>query len=276
MNGWLAAGLLVAAGVSLPIHLHLPTWAERWLYNPRERTATSIRAYQQKDLEAAGRSADTAVRLAPDDPRVLYDAGTVDLAAGHSKKAASRLQKSLDALDARPPKGAAGEDLRPSALYNLGNAHLAGGDAAAAVEAYKQALRLEPGDTDAKFNLELALRALEKQKQQQKKSSPKESPQGQRQGERERSDHPGADQPPGQRQPSGAPQADRSAPREKGPQDKPEGERQSPLPQFRDQPDMSAQEAASILQAVENLERRERQLQAAQRARQGGKGGKDW
>ena len=48
------------------------------------------------------------------------------------------------------------------------------------------------------------------------------------------------------------------------------------LPQFRNQPDMNAQEAASVLSAVENLERQQRRDQAAKRARQQSAKGKDW
>jgi hypothetical protein len=39
---------------------------------------------------------------------------------------------------------------------------------------------------------------------------------------------------------------------------------------------MSAQEAAALLQSVENLERQQRRKQAAQRARQSAAKGKDW
>ena len=50
----------------------------------------------------------------------------------------------------------------------------------------------------------------------------------------------------------------------------------SGLPQFRNQPEMSAQEASSVLAAVENLERQQRREQAARRARQNAAKGKDW
>ncbi len=59
--------------------------------------------------------------------------------------------------------------------YNLGNALFKSGDLKSAVEAYKRSLLIDPTDEDAKYNLELALRLLEQQKQQN---------QGQKQEER--------------------------------------------------------------------------------------------
>lgn len=167
-------------------------------------------------------------------------------------------------------------ELAPAAWYNLGNSRLASGDAAGAVEAYKQTLRRTAGDADAKHNLELALREREKQKQRMR--GPGEGSRGRR--------------PQGQRQPSGrggdqgSPQKDPSRSNEPGDrQDKSQGQGQQPpqqggqgsqAPRFQNQPDMNAREAADLLQAVENLERQQRRQQAAKRSRQKAVQGKDW
>ncbi len=58
------------------------------------------------------------------------------------------------------------EDIKEKAYYNIGNTLFRGSELDAAIEAYKQALRLNPEDTDAKINLELALKAKEEQKQE--------------------------------------------------------------------------------------------------------------
>ncbi|HEY4591865.1 MAG TPA: VWA domain-containing protein, partial [Thermoanaerobaculia bacterium] len=121
---------------SLPWQPHLPAWVERWMYNPRERTERSIQEYQKGKAREAVGPADTAERLAPNDPTVQYDAGTVHLGAGDSRQAVSLLEKA--AKGAEP-------GLSPAAHYNLGNARLAAGDADGAVEAYKEALREQPG-----------------------------------------------------------------------------------------------------------------------------------
>ncbi|MBV7339661.1 tetratricopeptide repeat protein [Chloroflexi bacterium TSY] len=58
-----------------------------------------------------------------------------------------------------------------SGQYNLGNAHYQMEQWLAAVEAYKAALRLNPNDMDAKYNLELALRHLDQEQQTEQQQS---------------------------------------------------------------------------------------------------------
>ena len=58
-------------------------------------------------------------------------------------------------------------DLTQHSLYNLGNTLFQGEQYEQAIEAYKEALRLNPDDVEAKQNLELALRQFQQQQQQQ-------------------------------------------------------------------------------------------------------------
>jgi len=268
----LAAGALALPGLgSFPWRPHLPESVERWLYNPRERTAAAIAAVRRGKPADGMDAADTALRLAPTDPRVRYDAGTAHL-LGDDRRGAIRL---LEKAAREAPR-----DLAPAAFYNLGNARLAASDAAGAVAAYKQALRLTPADADAKFNLELALR--EKEKQRLGAKSPREGSRGDREGQNGSSQHGGAND-PGDRQnrssahdPGKSDQKKEDAPQSPGEQPQRAGADGRPLPRFRDQPEMSAQEAAALLQSVENLERQQRRRQAAQRSRQHAANGKDW
>ena len=270
-----ALGLALAA-LLLPWPLHLPEKVERWLYNPRERAAEASERYGRGQAREALGPIETALRLAPDDPRVAYDAGTIHLAAGRERKAAELLERAAQ----QAPEG-----LAPSAWYNLGNARLAGGDAAAAVEAYRQVLRRAPGHQEAKWNLELALR--ERERERLRMSSPRAGSQGDRSGEGSSSDRPGADDPanpderrdrpsdardPGERQGQGGEGEPRQPPRQPSAG---EGERRG-LPRFQDQPEMSASEAAALLQAIENLERRQRREEAARQSRERAAEGKDW
>jgi Ca-activated chloride channel family protein len=263
---------------SLPWQPHLPDWIERWMYNPRERTERSIEAYGGKQPGEAVGPAETALRLAPGDPTVQYDAGTAHLAAGHDRKAVKLLEKAA--------KGA-GPELSTAAHYNLGNARLAAGDAAGAAEAFRQTLRQAPGNPDAKYNLELALREEQKQKMgtqgsppgsrgsrsknqdpsnQQGKGNGSQQNQSQKNPNQPQNGQP-TPQPQGQQQPRPGQQGDTKQPGE-GQDDR--------LPQFRNQPEMNGQEAASVLSAVENQERQQRRDQAAHRARQHAAKGKDW
>jgi tetratricopeptide (TPR) repeat protein len=271
LAGWAALPSLP----SLPWDLHLPTWAERVLWNPRERTGEAIEAWKAEDPESAAEAAGTALRLAPDDPRSQYNAGTAELGARRLRQSVGLLEKAVRDAPA---------DLAPAASYNLGNARLAAGDAAGAVEAYKQALRAAPADANAKHNLEIALR--EREKEQNRMKNPREGSRGDRPDKENSADKSGSGDPndqqqderrsdandPGQDRQKGQP----GPPQQSGPRPNQPGDEGQPLPQFRNQPDMSAQEAAALLESVENLERQQRRKQAAERARQRGTQEKDW
>ena len=262
--------LIAFPSLPFPWQPHLPEWVERWMYNPRERMERSLKMQKQgKPREAVG-PADTALRLAPDDPLVQYDAGTARLGAGKGRQAVPPLEKAVKS---------APRELAPAATYNLGNARLASGDAAGAVEAYKQTLRLQPGNQDAKYNLELALRA-----EQQQKMGGRGRPAGSR-GNRSPNQDPSDQQGKGRPDPNQPPQnGQKPSPQPQGQQPQQSGSQDQQnqqgkdgrLPQFRNQPEMSAREASSVLSAVENLERQQRRDQAARRARQRAAKGKDW
>jgi len=69
------------------------------------------------------------------------------------------------------------EEIQFKAAYNLGNTAFKEGNFDSAVEQYKEALLSNPESEDAKYNLELALRELEKLK---KKKSEKQKKEGQK------------------------------------------------------------------------------------------------
>jgi Ca-activated chloride channel homolog len=114
---------------------------------------------------AAGRYLEAAaaynrlIRRGDATPQVLYNYGTALMAAGRGDQAIEPLERAANAADA---------DLRYRAMFNLGLLYLERGRAlegeaaeqgyAAAVEAYRRALRVSPADLDAKWNYELALR----------------------------------------------------------------------------------------------------------------------
>jgi hypothetical protein len=286
MIGPLIPALLVGV-VSLPLpwsSLHAPAWVERWLYNPRERTERSIGAYRAGDAKAAMATADTALRLAGDDPLPRFNAGTAHLAGKDGKQAVELLDRAAAALE----KQGAAPELAASAAYNLGNARLEAGDAAGAVEAYKRALHQLPSHRNAKHNLELALAEREKEKMRAKQpqDGKKNDQADGKEGESDRS--PGQGKEPGQPQPGQQGEAGRSPEAPKTPQDgrrqpapaSPKGNpsrgQDQPLHGFQDQPEMSAREAAAVLQAVENLERQKRRQEALEQQKRRATDGRDW
>ena len=268
--------------------------AERLGWNARERTHAGIRALAAGHAATAAAALDTALRLHPLDPSSEFNAGTGRLAAGRSD-AVEPLERAA---------AAAGPGLAADAWYNLGNARLTARDARGAVDAYVESLRRDPARKDAKHNLELALRELERQRRQPAKrpDSGSGAPPQQKGKPQE------ADSKDGSRSPSAATNRDRggaestdpSAMRNRGarsrttagPADRPAGATPSesstaatasarPRPDsglsgYRDQPDLDAKQAAALLQAVENLERQQRRQRALERARARGEQDIDW
>ena len=266
------------------------SWAarlERLLHNPRERTAEAVHAYRKGRFREALSSARTARDLASDLPLTAFNTGTTELAAGLHREAVATLEETVQTLWVEETGAGAGERpggglhrppenrfrqprLAAATLYNLGNARFAQGDPAGAVRAYEDALRLAPDHRNSKFNLELALRELEKQ--QPPPPSPESPEQGEGEGDGRSPPEPEEGPGEGRDEETEGRQGQQS---DEGSAERPRP-RDSPLQQFQDQPDMTAEEAAAILEAVENLERQQRREEAARRARSTSPGEKDW
>ncbi len=75
---------------------------------------------------------------------------------------ADRLMKDADASQ------------RAATMHNLGNSLLKGGKLQESVEAYKQALRLNPKDEDTRYNLAYAMKQMQQQQQQQQNQDQKD------------------------------------------------------------------------------------------------------
>lgn len=229
-----------------------PGWLEPWLHNAEERTHLAIESADRGAPEEAVEPLETALALAPEDPVARYNAGTARLLTGDG---------GARALLESAAQGAAPGELLSRVYYNLGNVKMAERDFRAAIETFKDALRNDPRLEDAKFNLELARRALEEEESQKSQDDQEQEDEQEQEQEEEQNE---SQTPP--------PPQDEEGEADEGRQEKV----QSPLPQFRDLPDMTAEEAAAILEAVENMERERRREDALEAARASARGKKDW
>jgi len=150
---WLIRGAL---GLVAMVGLGLSWSAER---RSLERANRLQRAGQ---TEAAASLYEARAIRSPVDPRLRYNLGTA-LAALDSGSAEVELARAA---------AAGSREIRGRAEYNIGLVRLrqaletadpdsVRSDAAAAVEANRTALRLRPGDPDAKWNLAMAVRLLD-------------------------------------------------------------------------------------------------------------------
>lgn len=257
--------------------------ARRMRHNPRARSRAAAEAFAEGDAERAVEASRQALALDPDDPRLGYNLGTAQLAAGDLDAAGTTLAATAAVLEDAP----AAPELETAVSYNLGNALLAGERLEQAIAAYETALRHDPDHAAAKHNLELALERLEEQQAEQERQDQDAEDQEQEQdGEQQQQSRPSPGDEPSE-EPRQEPQQpepdDEGGQGEEQPQpaepEEQEGqgrEADPRLPRFEDQPDMSAEEAAAILEAVEALERELRRERAEERARRKARGTKDW
>jgi Ca-activated chloride channel family protein len=168
------ATALTVALLALPLTLHAETGDTGDKLYRAARYPEAAAAYQREIQEHA------------DSPRLEYNLGTALMQAG-------QLDDAMAALD-RAASTATSEELRYSALYNLGLCYLrqardaksedAARAYASSADAYKRALQLRPNETAAKWNYELASQEKskssggganqpqQKQQQQQEKQQP--------------------------------------------------------------------------------------------------------
>lgn len=118
------------------------------------------RLYRAGSYAEAVEAYRSALGTRADGPVLRYNLGTALLRLGRYGEAEEHLRSALDEVD---------PDTRGLVHYNLGQRFLEDARATedptaaaalyeGALEAYRQALRLHPGDTDAKWNYELALK----------------------------------------------------------------------------------------------------------------------
>jgi Ca-activated chloride channel family protein len=118
--------------------------------------AEAEKAYAQKDMDQ------------PKDIRYRYNRGCAAYQNSDFQGAGAAFSSVLRRSD--------DEKVKFSAFYNLGNASFKQGDFEAAVEQYRQAILCNPESEDARYNLELSLRELEKLKK--KKGQDKQDQKG--------------------------------------------------------------------------------------------------
>ena len=135
-------------------------------------------------------------------------------------------------------KNAPTKSLRSKANYDLGNLAYAGQDYAQAVQLYKQALRENPSDDQARYNLRMAQLKLKQQQQNQNKNQKQDQEKQDQQKQDEQQD-----------------QKDQNQPK----QDQPKQQQQG---------GMSQQNAEQVLKTMQNQENATQQRINAARAQQ--------
>jgi len=141
--------------------------------NAAASSSSALREYRSGNYEEALKDYEALLKKKSDDPRLHFNAG----AAAYRMKKFDEAAKEFNAAIATP-------DLKLQALayYNRANAQYWLGEKNAdtskrsevwqkAIQDYDSSLKLDPQDTDAKFNRDLVKKKLEELKQQQQKQN---------------------------------------------------------------------------------------------------------
>ena len=164
------AGLLIAAG---SVYAQQPAKFIRKGNNEYNNT-------KFKDAEINYRK---ALEKSPQSVKAAYNLGDALYKQGDYEKAASSFssvagQKSL------------GEKNKAAAYHNLGNSLLQDKKYGESIEAYKNALRLNPKDDETRYNLAYALTKLQQQQQQQQNKNNKDQNKDQQKQQQQQQQNP--------------------------------------------------------------------------------------
>jgi Ca-activated chloride channel family protein len=133
------------------------------LPNPSLAADPPDKLYRQGRYEEAEKAYAKADMDHPKDIRFRYNRGCAAFQNGQYQEA--------DAAFSSVMRRAKDGSVRFRAAYNLGNTAYKQGDYATAATYYKEALTANPDSEDARYNFELALRAIEQGKQKQPDAS---------------------------------------------------------------------------------------------------------
>ncbi len=185
------------------------------------------RHYRQGRIGKAREAYESAHKADPASPEIAFNLGNAYYKVEALDRALAGYEQA--ARDETTP------GLQAKAFYNLGNTLARRGENEKALEFYKQALRLDPADADAKHNLEILLRRQEEKKKeppkQDKKDQQKQDPKQQQQNKDQKQDQGGGggqSEDKQQQQPQNSPPQDQkqqgntSQSSQGGPQDKKE------------------------------------------------------
>jgi tetratricopeptide (TPR) repeat protein len=126
----------------------------------------------QNEPEGALKAYDRALERLPDSAPLHFDRANqlLKLGSDHAAEAHRESQQALQGGEAW---------LKPRAAFDMALSDEAMGNPEQAIKDYEQTLALDPGDPDAKVNLELLLKSQEERKQKQQVQQPQQSQQKQ-------------------------------------------------------------------------------------------------
>lgn len=151
----------------LLIILGYPAFGQNW----RDSLAVARKLYKEQSYDEALSYYKSAQKLAPKE---------IDLSDEMAQSAyKARNFEQAEKIYAERSHANVKAGQKSNSLHNLGNSRMQTKNYQGAVDAYKEALRLNPDDAQTRYNLSVALRKLKEQQQQENKSDQQQNQQNQ-------------------------------------------------------------------------------------------------
>lgn len=221
----------------------------------KKELSDAYELYQNGKYEESSKRYESALSQNPKSLEGKFNLGDSYFREERYEEAAGLFKESVDL---------AKDDLQKSKAYhNLGNAQIQAGQIQESIESYKEALRLNPKDEDARYNLAYAKKKLKEQEQQnQKNKDQNKKDQQDQQDQQDKQDNKEDkgqenDQDKNQEQ-KGKDQKDQEEKQDQGQQEEKgnENEDKKPQPQPGEEKEneISKEDAQRILEALKNQE----------------------
>lgn len=145
------------------------------------------RFYKQKQIDQSQQQYQKAIQQAPENPTANYNLGNTQFRKDDFENAA----KSYDASISHTSDKA----MQEKGLYNKGVAEIKQQKLEESIRSWKDALKIDPADSDARENLQKALQELKSKQPQQQKQDQKQDQQKQDQQKKEQQNNQQQQQP---------------------------------------------------------------------------------
>jgi len=235
------------------------SFAGRWSDMVRSLPEQAEQAYKQKDYQKALEFYQEAQTQNPDSDTLAYNLGNTMYKLGRYQEAGKLYNRILE--NKNPVLSADSYYNMGNTLYRMGRATDDQQSYSQAVEAFKQAVMLDPEDRDAKYNYELVKRLLKEQQQQQQQNQDQQDQEKKQDQQQQQKDDKQQQQDRNRKDQEQQQQQQQEQTREQQPRPKP-GQ-------------MSKEEAERILEALAQMEKNEQEKKKEKKA-PANRGGPDW